>query len=337
MIIALILACTQSNEPPKSSDPQQNISPVEKVDTTLVIYSGRGEALVDELLKQAATELELEIEVQYGSTSDLVTRLLTEGDQSPADVIFAQDSGHLGALAQQKRLQPLSTEILNVVPPHFQDENGLWVGTSGRLRTLVYDSSQLNEDQLPQSLKELSDPKWKGMLGWAPSNSSFQAHVSALRHLWGEEETKTWLEGVQSNAPAVYPKNSPQVKAADAGQLKIGWVNHYYLHKLGKADSSAKNFSFPQKDAGNIVMLAGAGVTAHSTHKSNAERLIGWLLSENAQNWFAQNTFEYPTRPGILTHSDVPALNVEWLADVKQEHLSDIGPTRQLLQSLGIQ
>ena len=336
MIFSLVLACTQAPESPEKSTTAEP-APTEIIDSTLVVYSGRGEALVDELLKQAAEELELEIEIQYGSTSDLVTRLLTEGEQSPADVIFAQDSGPLGALAQQKRLHPLSPELLNVVPEHFRDDNGLWIGTSGRLRTLVYDSSQLKPEELPKSLKDLADPKWKGMLGWAPSNSSFQAHVSALRHLWGEEETKEWLEGVQANAPAVYPKNSPQVKAADEGQLKIGWVNHYYLHKLGKADTMAKNYSFPQQDAGNIVMLAGAGVTTHSPNKENAERLIEWLVSETAQNWFAQNTFEYPTRPGINTHPDVPALTVEWLADVKQDQLSDIGPTRQLLQSLGIQ
>ena len=146
----------------------------------------------------------------------------------------------------------------------FQDAKGLWIGTSGRLRTLVYDSNQLDEAALPKSLKELADPKWKGMLGWAPSNSSFQAHVSALRHIWGEEETQTWLEGVQANAPAVYPKNSPQVKAADAGQLKIGWVNHYYLHKLGKTDTAA------------TLLISAAGRRQH--------RHAGWCWCHHTQH-----------------------------------------------------
>ena len=206
------------------------------------------------------------------------------------------------------------------------------IGTSGRLRTLVYDSNQITEEDLPKASKSLADPKWKGMIGWAPSNKFSGACLCPSSHLGRRRDSNLARRG-SGQSPAVYPKNSPQVKAADAGQLKIGWVNHYYLHKLGKADTKAKNYSFPQKDAGNIVMLAGAGVTTHSTRKANAERLIEWLVSENAQNWFAQNTFEYPTRPGIDTHPDVPALKVEWLADIEQSHLSDIGPTRQMLQS----
>ena len=332
MLMGLFLSCTNTPY-------QQTLAPEtsSKSNTRLVVYSGRGEALVDELLQQAEEELGFVIEVQYGSTSDLVTRLLTEREQSPADVIFAQDSGHLGALASQGMLQVLPDQILEKVQPDFRDENGMWLGTSGRLRTLVYNSEQFTPDQLPNSLKDLANPIWKGKLGWAPSNSSFQSHVSALRHLWGEEETKAWLLGVQANLPTVYPKNSPQVKAVDTGTLAIGWVNHYYLHKLNKADTAAKNYSFPTKDAGNILMLSGVGVTTSSTQSKDALRFIEWLTSEVAQQWFAQITYEYPTLANISTHPDVPPLIIENLADLTQQNLSDIGPTRMLLQELALQ
>lgn len=331
MLFNLLLACQ-----PSETTPTTVVPIVEEQKTKLVVYSGRGESLVDELLQLAASDLNIKIEVQYGKTSDLVTRLLTEGEQSPADVIFAQDSGHLGALANQNQLLALSSELLGLVPSVFRDENGKWIGTSGRLRTLVFDSRHLSEETLPKSLKELAEPKWKGLLGWAPSNSSFQAHVSALRNIWGEEETKAWLQGVKANEPTVYPKNSPQVKAVDSEQLRIGWVNHYYLHKLDNPETTAKNFSFQSKDAGNVLMLAGAGVLAHSTDTDDAERLIAWLVSDTAQNWFAQNTYEYPTKTGIPTHPNVPELKVDQLADVKQDFLSDIGPTRQMLKELGL-
>ena len=306
-------------------------------DLKLVVYSGRGESMVGELLKKAELDLGIELEIQYGDTSELITRLLTEGDQTPADVIFAQDSGHLGALANREQLAQLSSSLLLDVDESFRDASGHWIGTSGRLRVLVYDSSVLTESELPKSLKELADPKWKGKLGWAPSNASFQAHISGLRHLWGEDETRTWLRDVANNEPKSYLKNSPQVKAADEGSLTLGWVNHYYLHRLNKDQTTAKNYSFPGKDAGNLMMLAGAAISKHSEQNKEAESLLRWLVSEETQLYFAKHNFEYPTRPGITLHEDVTPVPIERLSNIKQADLSDLGPTRKLLQELGLQ
>ena len=293
--------------------------------------------MVGELFEKAEVDLGIEIEVQYGDTSELVTRLLTEGSQTPADIIFAQDSGHLGALANQGQLAQLSDSLLLETDESFRDSSGQWIGTSGRLRVLVYDSNTLKESELPKSLKELADPKWKNKLGWAPSNSSFQAHISGLRHLWGEEETQTWLKEVMQNEPKRYPKNSPQVKAADEGTLTLGWVNHYYLHRLNKEETAARNYSFPGKDAGNLMMLAGAAISKYSEHNKESESLLRWLVSEQTQLFFAKNNFEYPTRPGIPLHEDVTPVPIERLSEIKQSDLSDLGPTRKMLQDLGLQ
>jgi iron(III) transport system substrate-binding protein len=293
--------------------------------------------MVGELFAKIEDELKLDIEVQYGSTPEMVTRLLTESDQSPADIIFAQDSGHLGALSTQSRLEVLSPSLLDDVDSKFQAKDGTWIGTSGRLRVLVYDSEKYTVDQLPKSLKDLADPKWKGELGWAPGNGSFQAHVSALRHLWGEDETKQWLEGVMANEPKRYPKNSPQVKAADDGELGIGWVNHYYLHRLDPDGRTAVNYSFPSEDAGNIMMLAGVGIRKNSPNKEAAEKVIEYLVSIEGQSHFTVNNFEYPTRPKVPTNPDVPDINIGHLIDVPQEHLADVGPTRTLLKELSLQ
>ena len=335
MLLVLLLGC--STEQPNDASSTDPTATPPKNTTKLVVYSGRGESMVADLFEMAEDDLGFEIDVQYGGTSDMVTKMLTEGEQSPADIIFVQSSGYLGALANQDRLEVLEDDLLNSVESVFNDDGKKWLGISGRLRVLIYDSSKIQESDMPQSLKELSDPKWKDRIGWAPTNGSFQAHVSALRHLWGEEETKSWLKGVQTNTPKLYPKNSPQVKAVDEGKLEIGWVNHYYLHQLGKEETSAKNYSFPMQDGGNIMMLAGMGIRKGSSHIKESKQLLQWMVSEKAQQFFANRNFEYPTRPGIALHPKVPKIATENLAVVQQSYLTDLGPTRLLIQELQLQ
>jgi iron(III) transport system substrate-binding protein len=315
------------------STPQAQV----KTQPTLIIYSGRGESLVGNLFERLNASGKFKVEVQYGKTGEMVTRMMAEGEACPADLIFAQDSGHLGVLAARGMLNPLPASLLDQVDPDFRDPGGTWVGTSGRLRTLVYNTDALGPETLPQSLSELADPKWKGKLGWAPSNGSLHAHISALRHSWGEDETEAWLLGVKANKPTRYPKNSPQVEAAHNGAIELGWVNHYYLHRLNPEGRKAANWSFTADgDMGNILMVSGVGIRRGSPNAAEAEALIGWLLSAETQSFFAEEGFEYPTRPGIQTHDQVPPLEGISLATVSQEHLADLGPTRELLRELGL-
>ena len=244
-MILFLLACsdTQTTEKPT----QQKKEATVKIEA-IRVYSGRSEALVGDLFAMAEKELGMSIKVEYGKTDEMVTRMLTEGDQSPVDVIFAQDAGHLGALSNRDMLAPLPESLYSGIHKEYQDDNKRWLATSGRLRVLVYNSDKIAQDDLPKSLYELSDPKWKGRLGWAPSNGSFLSHLSGIRHVWGEEKTEQWIQGVVANKPGVYPKNSPQVKAVDEGSLEIGWVNHYYLHKLNKEKTAAKTIPFQKKE-----------------------------------------------------------------------------------------
>ena len=202
MWLSLFISCSDS----QNEQTQNNTSQETTTETkTIVVYSGRGESMVSELFDMAEEDLGFSIDVQYGDTSNMVTKMLTEGEQSPADIIFAQSSGYLGALAKQDRLETLPDTLLISIQEKFRDDEQKWLGISGRLRVLVYDSSKIQVSDMPTSLKDLSDPIWKDRIGWAPNNGSFQAHVSALRHIWGEEETQKWLKGVQANNPKVYP------------------------------------------------------------------------------------------------------------------------------------
>lgn len=324
--LLILLAC--GDTPPAPSD-----APPPATKRTVTVYSGRGESLVGPLFDKARKATGIDIQVQYGDTPEMVTRMLTEGAETPADLIFAQDSGHLGALAARKALKTLPAKHLAPIDPKFRDADGLWVGSSGRLRTMVV-STALPEAERPKRLADLADPKWKGKLGWAPGNGSFQAHVSALRALWGEDKTRTWLEGVKANEPKRYPKNSPQVAAAASGEIQIGWVNHYYWHRA--KPETALNVMFEPGDAGNVMMLAGVGISTHTPHDKDALEVLDFLISEEAQAFYAKENFEYPTRTGMKADDSVPALGADVLATVKQQSLSDLGPTRTLLQSLGL-
>ena len=304
----------------------------------ITVYCGRSEALVGPVFEKYEEATGRSLAVVYSGTPSLATRVLAEKRESPADVVFFQDSGYLGALAAGDLLAELPGEIFNDIDSRFYDEDRHWIGTSGRARVLVYNTETVASDELPKSLRQLAEPKWKGKLGWAPTNSSFEAHVSALRHIWGEAETRGWLEKMKANEPRVYPKNSPQVIAADAGEISIGWVNHYYLHKLKKDGFKAANYSFPiEGDAGNVLMVSGVGVMKGSEHRTEVLDFVRWLIAEDAQTYFANESFEYPTRTGVATHADVPPLGELRLRNVDQAWLADIGPTVTLLQELKIQ
>lgn len=332
MIAALLLACST----PAPETPPPAVEPAPAKQEPLTVYSGRSESLVGPLFAKLEAELGFPLNVQYGNTAELTTRLVTEGAETPADLFFAQDSGHLGILAKRGVLAPLPEELLSTVPSMFRDPAGTWVGTSGRLRVMVFDSKTVPVSELPTSLKDLADPKWKGKLGWAPTNSSLHAHVSALRHAWGEDETRTWLAGVKANDPKVYPKNSPQVAAANEGEIAIGWVNHYYLHRLDKEGRRAQVASFADGDAGNLMMASGIGIVKTTDQSEQATKLVTALLSEEAQSFFANESFEYPMREGVALHPDVQVVPAERLFKTEQEHLTDLGPTRTMLQELGL-
>lgn len=303
----------------------------------LVIYSARSKKLVDPVIKKFEAEHGVKVDVRYGEAVALVNKVRAEGDNTEADLFFAQDLGNLGVLRDAKRLVPLPEALTTKVKENFREPSNTWVPVSGRLRVLVYHPEKIKPEELPKTLKELADPKWKGKLGWAPQNGSFQVHVSGLRKVWGDEATEKWLADIKALEPGRYPKNSPQVNAVSNGEIEIGWVNHYYLHTLRKANPALKaaNYSFSTDgDAGNLLMLSGVGILAGAKNASSAEKFIAFLLGEATQKHFAQETFEYPVIDGVETHKDVEALGPDKLLKVDPQSLTDLEPTRALLKKL---
>lgn len=322
-----------------TGDGADDAAPTPADDGTLTIYSGRSEELVGPLIERFEADSGIRTEVRYGDTAELAAAILEEGGNSPADVFWAQDAGALGALEAEDRLVTLPDQLLSSVPDGFRSADGYWVGTSGRARVAVYNRNAMSANELPGSVLELTQPAWRGRVGWAPTNGSFQAFVTALRVVEGEAAARSWLEGMLANDVREYPKNTPIVQAVAAGEIDLGLVNHYYLLELADQDPSiaekAANHFFPG-DAGSLINVAGVGILDTSEAGDAAGTFVEFLLSPTGAEFFADETFEYPLVPGPTADERLPALDTLDQPDLDLSQLADLEGTLELLRATGV-
>jgi iron(III) transport system substrate-binding protein len=311
----------------------------EEAAASLTVYSGRGEELIRPIIEQFEQETGIRVDVRYGDTAEMAGAILEEGDNSPADVFFAQDAGALGAVSDEGRFAALEPEVLEKVDPQFRSDVGEWVGVSGRARVAVYNTNLLNQSSLPNSILDFTADRWKGgKIGWAPTNGSFQAFVTALRVVQGEDGARAWLEGIKANEPKVYENNIAIVEAAGAGEIEVGFVNHYYLHRVKAEDPAfpAANYFFPEGDVGSLVNVAGVGVLRTADHGDEARRFVEFLLGEPAQEYFAAETFEIPLVGGVAADPSLPRLETLKQPDIDLSQLDDLEGTLRLLTEVGV-
>jgi iron(III) transport system substrate-binding protein len=331
--LSLVLAACGS---PASTDPTAE-SPGDP-SGSITVYSGRSEELVGPLLSRFSEATGIEVRARYGDTAEMANLILTEGENSPADVFFAQDAGALGAVAREGLLAELPSELLDRVDTRFRSPDGEWVGVSGRARVVAYNTDALSAADLPDSILGFTDPEWAGRIGWAPTNGSFQSFVTALRAIEGEDGAREWLEGIQANDPKVYEGNNPALDAVIAGEVDVAFINHYYLEqRLTEApNASAANHFLGNGDPGALINVAGAGILSTSDNPAAAERLVEFLLSDEAQAYFAEETKEYPLVDGVAADPDIPPLSEIGTPDIDLSDLSDLEGTLELLQDVGI-
>ena len=271
-------------------------------DDKLTIYSGRAEQLIGGLYDQFEEETGIEVEARYGDSAELAATLSEEGDNSPADLFFAQDAGALGAVAERGLFEPLPMAVVGRVESRFRDDEERWVGVSARARVLAYSTERLKPGDLPQSVFELTGERWKGKLGLAPSNASFQAFVSAMRIDVGDDRTRDWLEAIDANDPKLYENNLQTVEAIDNGEIDAALVNHYYLYEVRREkgdDVPVDNHFFRTGDPGSLVNAAGLGILKTADSPEAARRFVDYVLSAKGQRYFAEKTAEYPLAAGV--------------------------------------
>ncbi|MCP4418188.1 MAG: iron ABC transporter substrate-binding protein [Chloroflexi bacterium] len=338
----LLVACGGDTVAESNSNIEGPVEVVDDASNNLVIYSGRKDSLVQPIIDQFAEATGIEVEVRYGNTAEMAGVLLEEGENSPADVFYAQDPGGLGAIEDAGMLATLPDSILSRVPARFASETGEWVGISGRARVIVYNTDVFSDPttELPQDLWGFTEPEWNGRIGWAPTNGSFQAMVTALRATWGEEKTSEWLEGIQANNPLIYPKNTPIVAATASGEVDVGFVNHYYIYRFVSEEGeafAARDYFLPGGGPGSLIMVSGAGILNSAPNAENAEKFVAFLLSEEAQQYFSAETFEYPVVDGVETIVETPLAELDAQAiGIPLADLADLQGTQDLLIELGI-
>ena len=303
-------------------------------DGDFVVYVGRSETLIQPLIDQYVAETGVEVQVRYAGSAELAAQILEEGDNSPADVFMAQDAGALGAVSKAGYLRELDADLLNLIAPEYRAADGTWMGVSGRVRVFNYNPEKVLE--LPSSVLDLAGPDWKGRVGIAPTNSSFQAFVTALRLIEGDDVALAWLEAMKENG-VIYEKNSAILEAVESGQVDAGLINHYYWYargnEVGFENLNSEIAAFESQDVGNLRNVAGVGILSED---SRAMAFVQFLLSETAQQYFVTETSEYPLiqgldpLPGLTPLDQIPA------PEFDLNDLEALEETLQLIRAAGL-
>lgn len=307
--------------------------------TSLLVYCGRNEEMLRPLFERYQQETGVTINAQFAGSAELAATLLEEGDRTRADVFFAQDVSTLGLLESQGRLETLPADVLDRVGANFRSNTGVWVGTSGRARVLVYNTEYFAANPLPADLDALLNPALRGRIGWAPENASFQSFVAALVAERGEEGTRQWLTAMHALQPQAYPSNTPLVAAAGRGEIVAGLTNHYYLFRVQAENNQqlpVANHYFRNERAESLVNAAGVGVLKTSANKDAAVAFIRWMLSDSVQTYFAQQTFEFPLVGSVAADALLPPLSALGVPPTDLGALGDLEVASRLLRETGI-
>jgi iron(III) transport system substrate-binding protein len=312
-------------------------------DGTITVYSGRGESLVGPVIDQFQEATGITVRVRYGNTAQMAAQLQEEGDRSPADIFYAQDAGALGAVAKSGLFATLPDDVLNRVPVAFQAHSGEWVGVTGRSRVLIYHPDRVEESELPASVFELTEPQWRGRVGVAPTNASFQAFVTGMWVVHGEEATREWLAGIAANDPQIRENNTAIVADVNDGRIDAGLVNHYYLYERAKEEGvtvdqlDARHHYFPDGDIGALVNVSGVGVLSHAADDEDVRAFLDYLLSEAGQRYFAEQTSEYPMIDGIDVVPGLPRLSeLSTPSDLDLNDLDSLQETIAMISDSGL-
>ena len=331
--VAATLAACGADTAPQAAEPTEG--------DTLVIYSGRNEALVDPVLSKLEEAVGVPVEVRYASSSEMAAQLLEEGDATEADIFFSQDAGALGALAKADMLAPLDAAVTDLVPEDYRDAEGRWVATSARARVLAYDPAQVPDIDSITSIDQILEPPFTGKIGYAPTNASFHAFVTALRVERGEDGAREWLEAFAEQQPAAYENNNAVLDAVDGGEVALGLINHYYwfqkVAELGEDAVDARIHVLDSDAPGALVNVAGAGVLAGTDNPEAAAAAIEFLLSEETQQYFADETAEYPVVEGVTStvHDLVPLSDLD-SHQIDLNELDSLDETLALLDEVGL-
>ena len=296
---------------------------------TLTLYNAQHEELMVEMTAAFTQETGIKVQIRNGSDLEMGNQLVQEGDASPADVFVTENSPAMTLVDSKDLFAPVDAETLGQVPSRYAASNSRWLGFAARATVLVYNTKQLPEGDLPGSILELADPKWKGKVGYSPTGADFQAIVSAVVALEGDAAAKRWLDGLKANAVA-YKGNGTVMKAVNDGEIAAGVIYHYYWYQdqaeSGANSANTKLHFFGGEDPGAFTSVSGAGVLASTDHPTEAQQLVRFLTGKDGQQVLSDSTaLEYTLNPDVpankalkpLAELDAPEVDVSQLNSEK--------------------
>ena len=309
----------------------------------IVVYSGRAERLIKPVLDAFTKKTGIQVDLLSSKTTELVNRLQAEKDRTPADVFITNDAGSLERAREVGLLRPLNLqEIERTIPSQFRAADNSWVGLSGRVWIVVYNTKLVDPSQIT-SILDLAKPQWKGKLAIPHAGSEYlHAGTSVIKAAAGDEAARTFLKGLKVNGGnEVYGKSSQIVRAVAKGQVALGIVNHYYIYRILKKKPNAPIAALvPDQQKGGmgaIMNVAGIGVVHATKHLESAKRLVAFLVSQSGQKLFADYNKEYPLHPQVDADPKVPPRQSFHVAPVPLARLAELRePTLALIEQEGL-
>ncbi|MGF9691389.1 MULTISPECIES: iron ABC transporter substrate-binding protein [unclassified Rhizobium] len=285
----------------------------------IVVYNAQHESLTREWIEAFTKETGIKVTLRQGSDMQFANQIVQEAEASPADVFLTENSPAMTLVDRAGLFAPVDKETLDLVPAEYRPADGMWTGIAARTTVFAYDKRKLTEDKLPKSMVDLADPAWKGRWGAAPAGADFQAIVSALLQLKGEEATASWLKGLKDNATG-YKGNSIAMKAVNAGEIEGAIIYHYYwFGDQAKTGENSKNVGlhyFRNQDPGAFVSISGGGVLKATQHMKEAQAFLKFIAGKGGQDILKNGTsFEYAvnggSNPKLVPLEDLDAPKVD--------------------------
>jgi len=274
---------------------------------SITLYSGQHEQTTQSLVTAFEQKTGIQVNVRYNDEDSFADEIIAEKSHPVADVFYTENSPVLEYLQNQGLLAPVDSSTLAKTPSAYNSPQGDWAGVSARVSVLIYNPSLISESQLPTSVLQLANPKYKGQLAFAAGETDFQPIVTSVARAYGDAKAATWLEGIKANAGShIYPDNETIADEVNRGAVAFGVVNQYYWYRmqaeLGASNVHSKITYFAPHDPGYVVDVSGAAILKSSKNQADAQKFLAFLVSKQGQEIIAHSiSYEYPLDDGVTT------------------------------------
>lgn len=341
IVLAALAACggASDNNNADEGASDQNVSENNKGE--LVVYSSRNEKFVEPLLEKFEEETGITVKLLSGK-DEIINKIKEEGENPHADIIISNDVGALEHLRQNGFLQGYDAEGVESIEEKYRAEDNSWYGLSARTRVFMYNKDLITEEEMPKTIEELADDKWKGQFAITRGgNGSMIAHVSALRKEWGDEKTLEWLTAIKENAAIITDGHGEIRRAVGSGEVKFGLVNNYYYHQqLNEPTDNNVGVIYPDQgedEMGAFVNAAGVGFIKNAPNEENAKKFLDWIMLPENQREFSYASMEVPINPEVEAVDEAAKITDYKVMDMPLRNLGDVWEdTRQLIEKSGL-